>query len=176
MHRVPRRSSRHVSGCVAAGRGRRRRSRSCIPRCKAAPDSAALGCFLFVRTRPASSPPPHVSRAPVRFEFARRDSRLRPFPPFGENFPRRVTVYSHSLSGISRARGSHTRPRFTHSFVHTHDDTRQRDVGASTSYYSDTMSCEERTAVRCTDSVELGSTDDDVTRRRDTTAPRQKFD
>lgn len=45
---MPRRSSRHVSECVAAGRGRRLRSRSCIPRCKAAPGSAALalGCFL----------------------------------------------------------------------------------------------------------------------------------
>lgn len=46
MHRVPRRSSRHVSRSVAAGRGRRRRSRSCIPRWRLVADGgSAAGCF-----------------------------------------------------------------------------------------------------------------------------------
>lgn len=100
MHRVPRRSSRHVSECVAAGRGRRQRSRSCIPRCKrsAPADSSALGCFLFVvRTRPASSPPPHVSRGRPSV-FRVRAPRFTSFlPPPAAKLSRRHTVYYLSI-------------------------------------------------------------------------------
>lgn len=150
MHRVPRRSSRHVSECVAAGRGRRLRSRSCIPRCKAAPASAALapGCFLssselarrvrlllMCRARPSVS----SSRAAIHV--------LRSFP-----LSRRIKLStvslcllshdSHSPSGIfSRA------TRLTRPCCVTHD-TRPRCVY---SVHSDAMSCGERTVARCVD-------------------------
>lgn len=90
QHRVPRRSSRHVSRSVAAGRGRRRRSRSCIPRWR-----LEVACFslLFVRTRAASSPPPHVSR--LRFALRR---------PTVNEFRRGVTVPLPSLHCPARSR------------------------------------------------------------------------
>jgi len=70
MHQVPRRSSRHVSRSVAAVRGRRRRSRSCIPRRRFI--LVAAGCFSS-----SSELAPRVRlllmcRALVRFELAAR--------------------------------------------------------------------------------------------------------
>lgn len=119
--------------------------------------------LLMCRARPSVS----SSRAAIHV--------FVPFPLSAKTFRgASLFILTHCPAFLARAALTHGRGSRTASYIHT--DTRQRDVGASTSYYSDTMSCEERTAVRCTDSVELGSTDDDVTRRRDTTAPRQKFD
>lgn len=157
MHRVLRRSSRHVSECVAAGRGRRRRSRSCIPRCEAAPGSAALAlaCFLssselarrvrlllMCRARPSVS----SSRAAINYL---RSCPLSPRAKLSAAFTvYYLLIFTHCPTFFPRDEVDAT-------LLRIHD----QDASIS---HSDTMSCGERTG-----SLHgFGSANDDATRWR----------
>lgn len=160
MHRVPRRSSRHVSRCVAAGRGRGQLSRNCIPLArgwKAADDARWL-----LRLRP-NSRGEFASSCVARsfallfffFEFTRLVSRRLSVDDVQSTPWRRHCFFFLSLTV------RHSRTRRFHA---SHDLSRRgsrlasmytRHTAKAHLSHCDTMSCGERTVVCRTNTVEL---------------------